>query len=65
MTIKEIDKKVQEEIYKNSTKVYIKCIVLCLGAINMGYNAGVMNLAQPKLNIEYGLEDNLALYKGI
>lgn len=35
-----------------------------MGSINMGYNLGVLNLAQPKLNLEYNLTENIALYKG-
>lgn len=31
----------------------------------MGYNIGVLNLAFKKLEIEYNLQENISVYKGI
>lgn len=46
-------------------KIYLKCVIICMGSVYMGYNIGVLNLAYPKLEHEYGIEDNKELYKGI
>lgn len=35
-----------------------------MGSISMGYTIAVLNLAFKKLEIVYGLQDNISLYKG-
>lgn len=45
-------------------KIYLRCLIICMGSIYMGYNIGVLNLAFKKLEQVYQLEDNIALFKG-
>lgn len=39
-------------------------MIICFGSLFQGYNVGVLNLAQPRLNIVYDIVENKALYQG-